>query len=474
MKHWNVRIILVSVLLVLLLVAVTPAAATTLQIDLSKDYQFKATNLSHINTVDLWDPSVSKVEIQSTTSDNTDVRVIQKIPITYLNRTFTSTTGTFAGNTIHVIGPLKSVIDYTGVPTDRYYINHTVPTFRITAPGYTGNPFVTKYNDSWKKEDAGLFRVATAIYLFNESPSKGYGILYSNNELGNNFVSWGDIDTKLVDSDNLPFTLNNNKVTLNPYAGDAGTSSDMADFTHHLAGKGKWFVGALSQDETTETATIYALSPLIILKHETPIQWSDNTGTNRALPPVYSKGQNGDVKMSFGNADPATTPTNVTYLFVDADTSYLLNVTIDTNQLAQNANDRWSVLEPSGKIISLLYNALSGDIGTAYTYNLNAVGQESAPNADSLSQIAITPGYGISGPFNLYQEGDVTINIYTIGGRMIKTLIQSGRSFGYNQIYWDGRDADGSVLANGVYFYKITVQGASGEASKIGKIVVMK
>ena len=76
--------------------------------------------------------------------------------------------------------------------------------------------------------------------------------------------------------------------------------------------------------------------------------------------------------------------------------------------------------------------------------------------------------------FNLYQEGDVTINIYTIGGRMIKTLVQSGRSFGYNQIYWDGRDADGSVLANGVYFYKITVQGASGEASKIGKIVVMK
>ncbi|MBI4726160.1 type IX secretion system sortase PorU [candidate division TA06 bacterium] len=76
--------------------------------------------------------------------------------------------------------------------------------------------------------------------------------------------------------------------------------------------------------------------------------------------------------------------------------------------------------------------------------------------------------------FNLYQEGDVTIKIYTIGGRMIKTLAQNGRSFGYHQIYWDGRDADGSLLANGVYFYKITVKGQSGEASAIGKMVVMK
>jgi len=76
--------------------------------------------------------------------------------------------------------------------------------------------------------------------------------------------------------------------------------------------------------------------------------------------------------------------------------------------------------------------------------------------------------------FNLYQEGDVTISIYTIGGRMIKTLTQSGRSFGYNQIYWDGLDADGGSLANGVYFYKISVKGAAGEASKIGKLVVMK
>ena len=76
--------------------------------------------------------------------------------------------------------------------------------------------------------------------------------------------------------------------------------------------------------------------------------------------------------------------------------------------------------------------------------------------------------------FNLYQEGDVIINIYTIGGRMIKTLEQGGRSFGYNQIYWDGRDADGSALANGVYFYKISVSGQSGEASQMGKMVVMK
>ena len=76
--------------------------------------------------------------------------------------------------------------------------------------------------------------------------------------------------------------------------------------------------------------------------------------------------------------------------------------------------------------------------------------------------------------FNLYQEGDITIKIYTVGGRMIKTMAQSGLSFGYNQVFWDGRDADGGLLANGVYFYKISVKGAAGEASKTGKLVVMK
>jgi flagellar hook assembly protein FlgD len=43
---------------------------------------------------------------------------------------------------------------------------------------------------------------------------------------------------------------------------------------------------------------------------------------------------------------------------------------------------------------------------------------------------------------------------------------------------WDGRDADGDELANGVYLYKITAtqeqNGASLRAEEIGKLVVQR
>jgi flagellar hook assembly protein FlgD len=31
-------------------------------------------------------------------------------------------------------------------------------------------------------------------------------------------------------------------------------------------------------------------------------------------------------------------------------------------------------------------------------------------------------------------------------------------NIGFNRIYWDGRDADGDEIANGIYFYKIISQ----------------
>jgi hypothetical protein len=106
--------------------------------------------------------------------------------------------------------------------------------------------------------------------------------------------------------------------------------------------------------------------------------------------------------------------------------------------------------------------------------NLNVLASSGDNKIDGVYNYPNPFKQGTCFTFNLYQEGDVTVKIYTIGGRTIKTLTQSGRSIGYNQLYWDGRDADGSLLANGVYFYKISVKGPSGEASKIGKLAVMK
>jgi hypothetical protein len=65
----------------------------------------------------------------------------------------------------------------------------------------------------------------------------------------------------------------------------------------------------------------------------------------------------------------------------------------------------------------------------------------------------------------------VTIKIYTTSGRLIAQLDAPAR-LGYNEILWDGKDKDGESIANGVYFYKITVKTEKERLSHVGKLLV--
>jgi hypothetical protein len=80
--------------------------------------------------------------------------------------------------------------------------------------------------------------------------------------------------------------------------------------------------------------------------------------------------------------------------------------------------------------------------------------------------------------FDLNLEADVRVKIYTLSGRLIRTLELPNAQRGFNMLPWDGRDEDGDELANGVYIYKvIAVQRQSGEvmrAEEIGKLVVQR
>ncbi len=63
--------------------------------------------------------------------------------------------------------------------------------------------------------------------------------------------------------------------------------------------------------------------------------------------------------------------------------------------------------------------------------------------------------------FKLTQVPDeLSINIYTVAGRLIKKLKAEGSELNidFNKIYWDGKDEDGDEIANGVYFYKMIMK----------------
>ena len=68
--------------------------------------------------------------------------------------------------------------------------------------------------------------------------------------------------------------------------------------------------------------------------------------------------------------------------------------------------------------------------------------------------------------FELSHNSDVSINIFTITGRKIQTIKRNNLSKGYNQIFWNGRDADGDRIANNTYFYTIKANATEGKGSK--------
>ena len=83
------------------------------------------------------------------------------------------------------------------------------------------------------------------------------------------------------------------------------------------------------------------------------------------------------------------------------------------------------------------------------------------------------------------QDLDIMVQIYTVSGRLIKTLEERINSTGYRLgsgdcIQWDGRDDYGDPLAKGVYVYKVKVRSANtgdvlleGE-SDFEKLVILK
>ena len=77
--------------------------------------------------------------------------------------------------------------------------------------------------------------------------------------------------------------------------------------------------------------------------------------------------------------------------------------------------------------------------------------------------------------YNLAQAPDqVTVKIYTVSGRLIRTIEDASARRGYNETDWDARDENSERLANGVYFYKVIVETDGCKIEKIGRLAVLR
>jgi flagellar hook assembly protein FlgD len=58
--------------------------------------------------------------------------------------------------------------------------------------------------------------------------------------------------------------------------------------------------------------------------------------------------------------------------------------------------------------------------------------------------------------FSLANSGEVTLEIYDIAGRLVKTLINDRLAKGRHVIIWDGANSWNDEVSTGIYFFKLS------------------
>lgn len=137
----------------------------------------------------------------------------------------------------------------------------------------------------------------------------------------------------------------------------------------------------------------------------------------------------------------------------------------DRNSLSSGkAKVRLSGIEPGEHLITAKAWDAFNNLST-YKTTINVV---ETGDGDDGTRIKLSNCFNYPNPFSYSQEtrfsfvmnhesADYEIKIYTIAGRLIRKLKGSTGEI-QTEIQWDGRDADGDKLANGVYVYKIRVK----------------
>ncbi|MBP2681323.1 MAG: Por secretion system C-terminal sorting protein [Candidatus Krumholzibacteriota bacterium] len=73
-------------------------------------------------------------------------------------------------------------------------------------------------------------------------------------------------------------------------------------------------------------------------------------------------------------------------------------------------------------------------------------------------------------PFTLPERARVTLSIYDVGGRLVRTLADEVMAEGRRERVWDGKDTKGNTVSSGVYFYCLS----TGDKSLTRKMVVLR
>jgi hypothetical protein len=98
-------------------------------------------------------------------------------------------------------------------------------------------------------------------------------------------------------------------------------------------------------------------------------------------------------------------------------------------------------------------------------------GGTETPRVNALYQNSPNPfGATTTIAFDLENEADVSICIYDVKGRLVRTLLDGRRGADHHTVDWEGLDNRGNPVAGGVYFYRIT----AGPFVQVKKMIMVR
>jgi hypothetical protein len=123
-----------------------------------------------------------------------------------------------------------------------------------------------------------------------------------------------------------------------------------------------------------------------------------------------------------------------------------------------------SLEEVGGQVLTLpagytLNSASWGVVDNHFQTGVGVVGPE--PGSDSPQMLAYPNPFSAATiiSFELPQAAHLRLQIFEIGGRLVRTLVDQWSVAGRQEFAWDGRADDGTALGTGIYFARVQGDG---------------
>ena len=131
----------------------------------------------------------------------------------------------------------------------------------------------------------------------------------------------------------------------------------------------------------------------------------------------------------------------------------------------------WLTIQVNGQPVAQRVQWTS--FGDEVQLDLEATSQVSSSRP---TEFALGPNY--PNPFNpsttityqLARDQEVVLSIWNLAGQLVRQMVHAPQAAGHYSVTWDGRDAAGSLAANGIYLYQIR----AGDYQSARKMVLMK